>query len=100
MLQYIASKNLQTTLLVDSLGLHKTLATQVTPKDMSAIYDIHSLRLDFESGVTGLLEELLSTGRVPVNCKNLPNYGKAKIEEPLHWLPSPSDVKEGVLTTA
>ena len=81
-LQDIAGKNLPITLLVDSLGLHKTLATQATPKDMSVMYDMHSLRLGFESGITGLLEELLSKGRVPVNFNNLRNYGKAEIKEP------------------
>ena len=45
-LQDIACKNLPITLLVDSLGLHKTLATQAIWKGMSAMYDIHSLRLD------------------------------------------------------
>ena len=48
-LQDIAGKNLPITILVDSLGLDKTLATQATPKDMSAMYDMHPLRLDFES---------------------------------------------------
>ena len=82
MLQDIAGKSLPITILVDSLGLDKTLAAQATPKDMSAMYDIHPLRLDFESGGTGLLEELLSKSWVPVNFNNLRNYGKAEIEEP------------------
>ena len=47
-LQDIAGKNLPITLLVDSLGLHKTLATQATWKGMSAMYEIHSLRLDLK----------------------------------------------------
>ena len=38
-------------LVLDSLCLRKTLATQATPKDMSTASDIHGLSLDYESGV-------------------------------------------------
>ena len=110
--------------MVDSLGLLKTLATQTTLRDISSIYYIHSLRVDYERGVVnniwwvpakinsadiltkphagkaaGILEELLSTGRLPVYVNNLQNYGKAKMKEPKHRLPFASDVK-GVLTEA
>ena len=38
------------TLVIDSLGLHKTFSTQATPTDASMTADVHALRLDYESG--------------------------------------------------
>ena len=81
-LQDVAGKNLPVALVVHSLGLHKTLAKQATPKDMSSIYDVQQLKLDFESEATGYPEDLLSKGRLPVEVNNFRNYGKAKIEKP------------------
>lgn len=50
-LRDITGKNLLMDLVRDSVGPQKTLATQVRPKDMNTINEIHSLRLECDSGV-------------------------------------------------
>ena len=53
--QEVTNKKLPSTIAVDSLSLHKTLATQGTPKDMGTSCDIHSLRMDYESGLIDVI---------------------------------------------
>lgn len=47
-LEEVTEKIFSVTILVNSIGLHKTLATQATPRDMATLSDIHGLRLDYE----------------------------------------------------
>ena len=94
------------TIVVDSLGLHRTVSTQATPTDMGSAHDIHALRVDYESGLidavswvagkmnpadpltkphagetAGILTEMLATGRLPCDINVLRCYGKALQEE-------------------
>jgi len=102
----VTDVNLPITLIVDSDGLHKSLATQSTPRDMSMLADVHSLRLDYESKLidsvcwiqgtknpadaltkplagetTGILEEMMSTGTILTAIDNTKGYGGALKEE-------------------
>ena len=102
----VTGVGLPITLVIDSLGLHKTLSTQATPTDMSIATEVHALRMDYESGTvdyiswiegkkspadpltkplagdtTGILEDMLSTGRLPCYVDVLRNYGTALQEE-------------------
>ena len=94
------------TLVVDSLGLHKTFCTQATPRDYSMMADAHALRLDYDVGIidkvswvagkmnpsdcltkhlagqtSGILEQMLSSGKLPADIDAIGNYGKSLNEE-------------------
>lgn len=102
----VTGKVIPITIVVDSLGLHRTLSTQATPTDMGSAHDIHALRVDYESGVidsvswiagkknpadpltkphagetAGILTEMLVSGRLPSDINVLRCYGKALDEE-------------------
>eukprot|EP00171_Calliarthron_tuberculosum_P003431 IDg3431t1 len=100
------NEELPITLVVDSLGLHRSLATQSQPRDLAMAAVIHTLRMDYESGLlseiswiagtqnpadaltkphsgpaSGVLEQILCTGRLPVGVDDLRGYGPALVEE-------------------
>jgi len=102
----ITRKKLPITLVVDSMGLHRTLATQAQPRDSAMAAEVHGLRLDYEAKVldyiswiegkknpsdcltkplsgetAGLMDALLQEGRLPVDVDVLRHYGPAKSEE-------------------
>ncbi len=102
----ITGEQLPITLVVDSLGLHKSLATQSQPTDMAVAADVHSLRLDYENKLidaeswiegsknpvnpltkphagesTRILEEMLRSGLLPCDVDIVKHYGPALREE-------------------
>ena len=105
-MENVTGVGLPITLVIDILGLHKTLSTQATPTDMSIATEVNALRMDYESGTvdsiswiegkrntadpltkplagdtTGILEDKLSTGRLQSDVDVLRGYGKALQEE-------------------
>ena len=102
----ITGTRLPITLVVDALGLHKTFCTQATPRDYSMMADVHALRLDYDIGIidkvswvegklnpsdcltkplagetSGLLEQMLASGKLPVDVDIIGNYGRFLEEE-------------------
>lgn len=47
----ITGTKLPITIVIYSLIMHKTLATQETPKDFAMSEDVHAFRVDYESGL-------------------------------------------------
>jgi len=88
------------------MGLHRTLATQASPRDMGMAAEVHALRMDYEAkvldsiswiegksnpadcltkplsgGTAALMDSLLQEGRLPVDVDVIRHYGPAKKEE-------------------
>ena len=93
-------------LVIDSKGLHRNVATQKTPRDLSAGVAIHQQRLDYEADVvdgivwiqgtenpcdsltkpltgepSSLLNEMMALGELPVDITDVRFYGPALDEE-------------------
>jgi len=102
----ITGNKLPITIVVDSMGLHRTLATQQQPRDMAMAAEVHGLRMDYEAklidaitwvegksnpadaltkplsgGTAGILDSLLREGTLPFDIDVLRHYGPAKEEE-------------------
>lgn len=102
----VPGKTLPITLVVYGLSIHKTFATQTTPKDYPKTADVHALRMNYDSGkidtvswlvgksnpanamteyfsgaTAELLEEILSTERLLHNVDEIGRYGNALDEE-------------------
>ena len=104
--QNLTAVKLPITIVIDNLGLHRSLSTQSQPTDMGMAAEVHGLRLDYENGIidtvswiegaqnpansltkplagetTGFLDSLVGDGKLPVDIDKLRHYGPAKREE-------------------
>ena len=102
----LTNLKLPVTLVVDNSGLQKTIATESTPRDLSTMIDVCRLRMAYNDGyldkivwiqgienpadaltkplsgaTAGILNELLSFGKLTIDVNNELRRGKALREE-------------------
>ena len=105
-LSQFSLEGLPVKLIVDSKGLHRSVATQRQPRDKSASIAVHQLCIDLEKGnlksvvwikgcenpcdaltkplsgqTASILDNMLLSERLPIGISNMRDYGAALHEE-------------------